>query len=202
MFPKSVLGISSPVPFPHGGRSRLSEVEKRKLDTECIQSGIPSYLAIRVIWRRLERREERTDDDDASIVFASCATSCRSQKVKFGHLFRRELKENSFQWSNNSRTSVLQSSEHEKRVRPPDGDEPKRRKNSFSADKYATYLVHVGRATVPRSGFERVWVMCILAKGQKKDLWSSYQVFVRFDWIFPDRGDKILAYCVEEGAIE
>lgn len=110
MFPKSVLGISSPVPFPHGGRSRLSEVEKRKLDTECIQSGIPSYLAIRVIWRRLERREERTDDD-ASIVFASCATSCRSQKVKFGHLFRRELKENSFQWSNNSRTSVLQSSE-------------------------------------------------------------------------------------------
>lgn len=96
-------------------------------------------------------------DDDASIVFASCATSCRSPKVNFGHLFRRELKENSFRRRrNNSRTSVLQRRIREKKsiakeYVPPDGDEPnwkdEGRKNSAQlsvTDKYAT-----GRTTVP-----------------------------------------------------
>lgn len=34
-------------------------------------------------------RRSRGTEDDASIVFASCATSCRSLKVNFGHLFSR-----------------------------------------------------------------------------------------------------------------
>lgn len=85
------------VPFPHGVQESLSWLPAWPVPglltvTTDWGQDISSNLRIRGTRRRMRIRKT----DDASIVFTSCATSCRSRKVNADrHLFNVELKENS-----------------------------------------------------------------------------------------------------------